>query len=129
MQERKRLQQLQCDFEYNLSLLEQRDAELGRYDTTFSEVRSTVSGLVTENSELKVGFEVALQHQTVGLASWCMCMYIYVNYLHSHCHSYCIEQYPTANMRLPASGAVGHPPRGAGEGEASTAEPEGTLYH
>eukprot|EP00731_Ephydatia_muelleri_P021534 Em0014g125a len=52
--ERRRFRDLRNDFEYNLSLLEQRDAELSRYDTAFAELRQTVQNLVAENSELKI---------------------------------------------------------------------------
>ena len=54
---RSRLQQLTCDFEYNLELLKQRDQELSRYDTAFTEVKKVVNSLVAENSELKVSGE------------------------------------------------------------------------
>ena len=54
MCEQQRLQQLQADFEYNLSLLEQRDSELARYDSAFVEVRKVVNSLTADNSELKV---------------------------------------------------------------------------
>ena len=52
--ERKKFRDLRNDFEYNLSLLQQRDEELGRYDTAFAELRQTVQNLVAENSELKI---------------------------------------------------------------------------
>ena len=65
LSERERLQQLQTDFEYNLSLLEQRDKELSRYDTAFSEVKSVVNSLVAENSELKVITESFLLSSTM----------------------------------------------------------------
>lgn len=54
MAERRKFRDLRNDFEYNLSLLEQRDAELARYDTAFAELRQTVQNLVAENSELKI---------------------------------------------------------------------------
>lgn len=52
--ERQRMQQLRTDFEYNLSLLEQRDKELSQYDLAFTEVKRIIGTLAAENSELKV---------------------------------------------------------------------------
>lgn len=65
--ERGRLQQLQNDFQYNLSLLADRDRELSHYDSAFGEVRRTVTSLLAENSELKVCGEWVLKN---GLNLW-----------------------------------------------------------
>ena len=52
--ERQRLSQLQADFDYNLSLLSQRDEELAHYEKAFAELKRVINNLLTENSELKV---------------------------------------------------------------------------
>ena len=52
--ERQRLSQLQVDFDYNLTLLSQRDEELARYENAFAELKRVVNNLLAENSELKV---------------------------------------------------------------------------
>ena len=45
---------LQADFNYNLSLLSQRDDELSRYEEGFLQVKRVVTSLVAENSQVKV---------------------------------------------------------------------------
>ena len=52
--ERERFSQLQADFEYNLSLLEQRDKELSQYEEVFAQVKTVINSLAAENSDLKV---------------------------------------------------------------------------
>lgn len=52
--ERQRLSQLQVDFDYNLTLLSQRDEELAHYENVFAELKRVVNNLLAENSELKV---------------------------------------------------------------------------
>ena len=52
--ERQRLSQLQADFDYNLTLLSQRDEELARYENAFAELKRVINSLLAENSELKV---------------------------------------------------------------------------
>ena len=47
-------QRLRADFEYNLQLVEERDAELARYEAAVSELRQAVNLLTAESSELKV---------------------------------------------------------------------------
>ena len=49
-----RLSQLQADFDYNLSLLSQRDDELAHYEKAFAELKRVINNLLAENSELKV---------------------------------------------------------------------------
>ncbi len=53
-QEKGRLVQLRADFDYNLSLLTQRDEELLRYEETFAGVRQAINTLLADNSQLKV---------------------------------------------------------------------------
>ena len=64
--EQGRLQQLRCDFEYNLELLKQRDEELSRYDTAFTEIKKVVNSLVAENSELKVSEERCVVYELLA---------------------------------------------------------------
>lgn len=47
-------QRVQADFEYNLRLVEERDAELTRYEAAAAELRQAVNLLTAESSELKV---------------------------------------------------------------------------
>ena len=47
-------QRMQADFEYNLRLVEERDAELTRYEAAAAELRQAVNLLTAESSELKV---------------------------------------------------------------------------
>ncbi len=72
LKEREKLSQLQTDFEYNLSLLDQRDQELARYETAFSQVRTVVNSLTAENSELKVNVYTCTCTCTVTCSTWCM---------------------------------------------------------
>ena len=62
--ERRKFRDLRNDFEYNLTPLEQRDAELARYDTVFAELRQTVQNLAAEKSELKI--EIGRLNQVVS---------------------------------------------------------------
>ena len=50
--ERQHLSRLQADFNYNLSLLSQRDEELAHYEKAFTELKRVVNNLLAENSEL-----------------------------------------------------------------------------
>lgn len=52
--ERQHLSRLQADFDYNLTLLGQRDEELAHYESAFSELKRVINNLLAENSELKV---------------------------------------------------------------------------
>lgn len=52
--ERQRFSQLKADFDYNLSLLSQRDEELSRYEEMFAGVRRVLNSMMAENSQLKV---------------------------------------------------------------------------
>ena len=53
-EERRLRQQLQTDFEYNVSLVRERDGELGTYEAAFTRLRDVVNQLTAEGSELKV---------------------------------------------------------------------------
>lgn len=52
--ERIRFRKLKEDFVYNLKLVEERDAELERYDSLFSELKNIDSVRTAEVSELKI---------------------------------------------------------------------------
>ena len=49
-----RFRKLKEDFEYNLKLIEERDAELEKYDTTFGKVKQAGNAKAAEVSELLV---------------------------------------------------------------------------
>jgi len=49
-----RLQKLKGDFQYNLKLLEERDAELERYDGSFASLKAVIRERDIELSELKI---------------------------------------------------------------------------
>ena len=56
-----RLAKLKEDFQYNLRLLEERDAELERYDSSFNHLKALVRDRDIEISELKIA-SAELQH-------------------------------------------------------------------
>jgi chromosome segregation ATPase len=56
-----RMQKLKDDFSFNLKLLEERDAELERYDASFSSLKAVVRERDQELSELKIA-TAELQH-------------------------------------------------------------------
>ena len=58
--ERASMARLQADFNYNLSLLSQRDEELSGYEEAFSQVKRVVTSLMAENSQLKVSLETVV---------------------------------------------------------------------
>ena len=51
---RERLAKLKEDFTYNLRLLEERDAELERYDAAFASLRAALRDKESEASELRI---------------------------------------------------------------------------
>ena len=55
--ERARFQCLKRDFEYNLSIIKQRDAELLRYEKIFEELRESESFQNSEMSDMKIAIE------------------------------------------------------------------------
>jgi chromosome segregation ATPase len=58
---KQRLQKMKDDFCFNLKLLEERDAELERYDASFSSLKAVVRERDQELSELKIA-TAELQH-------------------------------------------------------------------
>lgn len=64
--ERVRFRKLREDFEYNLKLLEERDVELERYDSLFSQLKNIESARKAEVSDLKIkldDFKVKLEQE------------------------------------------------------------------
>lgn len=45
---------LEADFQYNMRLLQDRDAELARYESAVTELKLVLNALSAESSELKV---------------------------------------------------------------------------
>ena len=69
--ERQKVAQLQTDFDYNLSLLSERDLELSRYESVFTELKRVVNSLLAENSELKVCWIDAVFAGTISICMYC----------------------------------------------------------
>ena len=67
------VQRLQADFEYNLRLAEERDAELARYEAAVAELREAVNLLTAESSELKVE-DVSMHSALANLHSLQVCL-------------------------------------------------------
>ncbi|XP_065193384.1 coiled-coil domain-containing protein 57-like [Sycon ciliatum] len=67
--ERARFQQLEDDFKFNLQVVQERDAELERYDSVFSQISVHLSGKDSEVSELRISVDELsqkLQHARDG---------------------------------------------------------------
>lgn len=69
---------LQQDYEYNLELLDGRDAELERYDKEFDSIRRElaardhlVSQLRTALAKAESGAATKLPHHSDSVSSWC----------------------------------------------------------
>ena len=60
--------QLEADFQFNLQLVGERDAELARYEAAVAELRQAVNSLTAESSELRVTYIVSHSH---SLPVWC----------------------------------------------------------
>ena len=60
-EQKSRVTKLKEDFQYNLRLLEERDAELERYDSSFNHLKALVRDRDIEISELKIA-SAELQH-------------------------------------------------------------------
>lgn len=58
---KQRISKLKEDFKYNLKLLEERDAELERYDASFSHLKAIIRDRDIEVSELKIS-TAEMQH-------------------------------------------------------------------
>ena len=57
MELRENFKKLKVDFQYNLRLIEDRDAELERYDATFANMKNLLHDRDTEASDLKVSID------------------------------------------------------------------------